>query len=54
MEGHQPETMHMGSSWLQPPNIKHRVVDYSDDCEVLEIVLPAEFETRMMGNGELS
>ena len=25
--------------------IKHTVLDYSDDCEVLEIVLPAEFET---------
>ena len=38
-------TMREGSSWLQPPKIKHTVLDYSDDCEVLEIILPADFET---------
>jgi hypothetical protein len=38
-------TMRAGSAWLQPPRIKHTVLDYSDDCELLEIVLPAEFET---------
>jgi uncharacterized cupin superfamily protein len=37
--------MRRGSCWTQPPNIAHRVMDYSDDCEVLEIVLPAEFAT---------
>ena len=47
MEGQTPEMMVAGSSWLQPPKIKHRVVDFSDDCEVLEIVLPAAFETDM-------
>jgi hypothetical protein len=30
---------------MQPPKIKHTVMGYSDDCELLEIVLPAEFET---------
>ena len=49
MEGHAPETMVVGSSWLQPPKIRHRVVDYSDDCELLEVVLPAEFATHMEG-----
>ncbi len=44
-EGHGSETFHAGSSWIQPPKIKHTVVGYSDDCELLEIVLPAEFET---------
>ena len=44
-EGHGPETFHAGSSWIQPPKIKHTVVGYSDDCELLEIVLPADFET---------
>jgi hypothetical protein len=34
-----------GTSWMQPPRIKRRVLDYSDDCELLEIILPAEFET---------
>ena len=38
-------TMHAGSCWLQPPRIKHTVLDYSDDCELLEIILPAEFDT---------
>ncbi len=47
MEGRAPEIMKLGSAWLQPPNIKHRVLDYSDDCEVLEIVLPADFKTEM-------
>jgi mannose-6-phosphate isomerase-like protein (cupin superfamily) len=47
MEGHKPEKMLAGSSWIQPPKIRHRVVDFSDDCEVLEITLPAEFETEM-------
>jgi quercetin dioxygenase-like cupin family protein len=44
-EGHGAETFHAGSSWIQPPKIKHTVVGYSDDCELLEIILPAEFET---------
>ena len=38
-------TMREGSCWLQPPRIKHAVLDYSDDCELLEIVLPADFKT---------
>lgn len=46
--GRKPEKMQVGSAWLQPPNIKHRVMDYSDDCEVLEVVLPADFETTML------
>ena len=38
-------TMREGSCWLQPPKIKHTVLDYSHDCELLEIILPAEFDT---------
>lgn len=41
-------TMRAGSCWIQPPRIEHTVLDYSDDCEVLEIVLPADFETVML------
>ena len=37
--------MKAGSCWLQPPGIEHAILDYSDDCELLEIILPAEFET---------
>ena len=38
-------TLHEGAAWLQPPRIEHRVLDYSDDCELLEIVVPANFKT---------
>jgi hypothetical protein len=38
-------TMRQGSCWLQPPKIKHSVLDYSDDCELLEIIMPADFDT---------
>jgi mannose-6-phosphate isomerase-like protein (cupin superfamily) len=34
-----------GTCWIQPPRIKHTVLDYSDDLELLEIILPAEFDT---------
>jgi len=44
-EGEGVHTFTAGSCWIQPPKIKHTVVGYSDDCEVLEIVLPADFET---------
>jgi quercetin dioxygenase-like cupin family protein len=45
LDGQGAITMQQGSCWLQPPRIKHKVLDYSDDCEVLEIVLPADFDT---------
>ncbi|MFM8555268.1 MAG: cupin domain-containing protein [Betaproteobacteria bacterium] len=45
MEGRDPIRMVAGSSWMQPPGIRHRVMNYSDDCEILEVVLPAEFAT---------
>ncbi len=44
-EGEGMHTFHAGSCWIQPPKIKHTVRGYSDDCELLEIVLPADFET---------
>ncbi len=44
-EGEGEIVMQTGSCWIQPPRIKHAVLDYSDDCEVLEIILPAEFPT---------
>jgi quercetin dioxygenase-like cupin family protein len=44
-EGQGVHTFHAGSCWIQPPKIKHTVRGYSDDCELLEIVLPAKFET---------
>ena len=44
-EAEGTHTFKAGSCWIQPPRIKHTVLGYSDDCEVLEIVLPADFET---------
>jgi mannose-6-phosphate isomerase-like protein (cupin superfamily) len=44
-EGHGTHVMKAGDAWLQPKNIKHKVLDYSSDCEVLEIVMPANFKT---------
>jgi len=45
MEGHGRQRMTKGSCWIQPPGIRHTVHGWSDDCELLEIVLPADFET---------
>ena len=45
MEGHGETLMKEGSAWTQPPRIKHLVLDYSDDVELLEVILPADFET---------
>jgi quercetin dioxygenase-like cupin family protein len=44
-EGEGTHTFYAGSCWIQPPKIKHTVLGYSDDCELLEIVLPADFKT---------
>jgi cupin domain len=44
-EGAGVVTMREGSCWLQPPKIEHTVLDYSDDCELLEIIMPADFDT---------
>jgi hypothetical protein len=45
MEGQGETLMQQGSAWTQPPRIKHLVMDYSDDVELLEVILPAEFKT---------
>lgn len=34
-----------GSCWVQPAGIRHTVVGWSDDCELLEILMPAEHAT---------
>ena len=38
-------TLEVGDCMYQRPGIAHRVLDYSDDLEVLEITIPADFET---------
>lgn len=35
-----------GDAWYQNPNIKHEVLEFSDDFEVIEICMPADFPTR--------
>lgn len=45
LEGEGEVTMRQGSAWTQPPMIKHKINDYSEDAELLEIILPADFET---------
>ena len=45
LEGQGETLMKEGSAWTQPPRIKHLIMDYSDDVELLEVILPAEFKT---------
>ena len=44
-EGHGEQRFEAGDAWLQPPEIEHALLDFSEDFEVLEIVMPADFET---------
>lgn len=44
-EGFGVHRLEAGSSWLQPPGTRHTVVGWSDDCELLEIIVPAQHET---------
>ncbi|MBM3361896.1 MAG: cupin domain-containing protein [Betaproteobacteria bacterium] len=44
-EGQGRIKMTAGSCWIQPAGIRHQVIDYSDGCEMLEIILPGQFET---------
>jgi uncharacterized RmlC-like cupin family protein len=45
IDGHGENLMKAGSSWTQPPRVKHLIMDYSDDVELLEVILPADFKT---------
>ena len=44
-EGQGKVTFEEGDCWIQPPGIKHNVLYYSDDYQVLEITLPQDYET---------
>lgn len=41
----EPFMMHAGDCVLQPPQIRHRVLESGDELEVIEISCPAEHET---------
>ena len=45
LEGIGETLMREGSCWTQPPRVKHMILDYSDDVELLEVILPADFKT---------
>jgi uncharacterized RmlC-like cupin family protein len=51
MEGQGETLMKQGSAWTQPPRIKHLIMDYSDDVELLEVILPADFKTVELATG---
>lgn len=44
-EGHGEHVMQAGSCWIQPSGLTHQVLDRSEDYEVLEIIMPAQFDT---------
>ena len=35
-----------GDAWYQAPGVRHEVLDYSEDWEVIEITMPADFVTK--------
>ena len=47
-EGHGERTIRKGDCINQIPGIKHREIACSEDFEVLEIVSPADFKTRVV------
>ena len=46
--GQGEKTIRKGDHILQIPMIPHREIDCSEDFEVLEIVAPADFKTRVV------
>jgi quercetin dioxygenase-like cupin family protein len=44
-EGVGEVRLEAGSCVHQPPGIRHREIEHSADLELIELVLPAEFET---------
>lgn len=48
-EGQGQIKMKAGSCWIQPNGIRHTVLDYSPDCEMVEIILPGDFKTVTLG-----
>jgi len=44
-EGYGEHKLVAGSTVYQPPGIRHKEIDHSEDFEVLEITMPADFET---------
>lgn len=47
-EGQGVVRLEAGSSVYQPPGIRHREIGHSEDIEMLEIVMPADFSTELV------
>ena len=47
-EGRGVRTIRKGDCILQPPMLRHREIECSDDLEILEIVSPANFATHIV------
>lgn len=47
-EGQGRVRLEAGSCVHQPPGIRHRELGHSDDIEMLEVVLPADFATELV------
>ena len=45
-EGYGTHRLVAGSTVYQPPGIKHKELAHSDDLELIEITMPADFETK--------
>ncbi|MDA0239290.1 MAG: cupin domain-containing protein [Proteobacteria bacterium] len=52
-EGEGEFEFEAGDCWIQPPSIRHNVLDYSEDYELLEITMPGDYETVQV-NGDSS
>ncbi len=44
-EGSGEHTVKAGGCWIQPAGVKHTVIGYSNDLELLEVVIPADYDT---------
>jgi uncharacterized RmlC-like cupin family protein len=53
-EGQGVVRLEAGSCVYQPPQIRHRELGHSDDIEMLEVVLPADFDTELVSSVEVS
>jgi len=47
-EGHGFKTAKAGDCVMQPAGIRHREMEHSEDMELIEIVSPADFQSRMV------
>ena len=51
-EGEGEVVAKKGTCILQPPAVKHDVLEWSDDLELLEITSPAEFSSEALSTAE--